>query len=72
MGCRVRATFVVAGGYSGIGLETVRVLAANGVEVIVSVRSPVKAAENLKEMQGDLKTVNVDPAISPRFAVSAR
>jgi NAD(P)-dependent dehydrogenase (short-subunit alcohol dehydrogenase family) len=40
-------TAVVTGGYSGIGLETVRALAAKGVRVFVPVRSPQKAAETL-------------------------
>ena len=34
---------VVTGGYSGIGLETVRALAAKGVRVIVPVRDRAKA-----------------------------
>ena len=40
-------TAVVTGGYSGLGLETVRALAAKGARVIVPVRSPKTAAENL-------------------------
>jgi NAD(P)-dependent dehydrogenase (short-subunit alcohol dehydrogenase family) len=38
---------VVTGGYSGIGLETTRVLSAAGATVIVPVRSPEKARLNL-------------------------
>lgn len=53
-------TAVVTGGYSGIGLETVRALAANGVTVIVPVRSPKKASENLADVQGDVRTVSMD------------
>ena len=34
---------VVTGGYSGIGLETVRALAKKGVRSIVPVRTPEKA-----------------------------
>ncbi|MBZ8135507.1 oxidoreductase [Afifella sp. IM 167] len=38
---------IVTGGYAGIGLETVRVLAAAGAEVFVPVRDPAKAARAL-------------------------
>ena len=34
---------IVTGGYSGIGLETVRALATKGVRVLVPVRSEQKA-----------------------------
>ncbi|MBL4580843.1 MAG: SDR family NAD(P)-dependent oxidoreductase, partial [Gammaproteobacteria bacterium] len=40
---------VVTGGYSGIGLETTRALAAAGAKVYVPVRTPDKAQENLKD-----------------------
>ncbi len=55
-------TAIVTGGYSGIGLETVRVLAAKGVAVIVPVRSPQKATENLAEVEGDVRTAPLDLA----------
>lgn len=55
-------TAIVTGGYSGIGLETVRALAAAGAAVIVPVRSPQKANENLAEVPGDIKTMNMDLA----------
>lgn len=45
---------VVTGGYSGIGLETTRALAAVGAKVYVPVRTPEKAEENLKDVEGDL------------------
>jgi NADPH:quinone reductase-like Zn-dependent oxidoreductase len=35
---------IVTGGYSGIGLETVRVLSAAGAKIIVPVRDRAKAA----------------------------
>ena len=50
-------TAIVTGGYSGIGLETVRALAAAGVRVFVPVRSPQKAAETL----GDIGNVTMLP-----------
>ncbi len=53
-------TAVVTGGYSGIGLETVRVLAANGVTCVVGVRSPGKAAETLADVEGDVRTAPLD------------
>lgn len=40
-------TAIVTGGYSGIGLETTRVLAAAGATVIVPARTPDKARANL-------------------------
>lgn len=40
-------TAVVTGGYSGIGLETVKALTAAGAEVIVPARNRAKAAEAL-------------------------
>jgi len=55
-------TAVVTGGYSGIGLETVRVLAAKGVRVIVPVRSPEKAADALADMPGQVTTGTMDLA----------
>lgn len=53
-------TAIVTGGYSGIGLETTRALAAKGVSVIVPVRSPEKAAETLAGIEGDVKTASLD------------
>lgn len=53
---------IVTGGYSGIGLETVRGLASKGVSVIVPVRSAGKAAENLAGIEGDVKTAPMDLA----------
>ncbi len=55
-------TAIVTGGYSGIGLETVRALAAKGAKVFVPVRSEVKAKENLKDLSGDIHTAPVDLA----------
>lgn len=40
-------TALVTGGYSGLGLETVRVLAAAGANVVVPARDPVRAAKAL-------------------------
>lgn len=51
---------IVTGGYSGIGLETVRVLAAKGAKVVVPVRSPEKAAQNLADLEGDITSVPMD------------
>ncbi|MCA9669865.1 MAG: SDR family NAD(P)-dependent oxidoreductase [Myxococcales bacterium] len=55
-------TAVVTGGYSGLGLETVRALAAKGARVIVPVRSPKTAAENLAGIDGDVTTEAMDLA----------
>jgi NAD(P)-dependent dehydrogenase (short-subunit alcohol dehydrogenase family) len=43
---------IVTGGYSGIGLETTRALANAGARVIVPVRNPAKAEENLRDISG--------------------
>lgn len=55
-------TAIVTGGYSGIGLETVRSLAAKGVAVIVPVRSPEKAKESLAGLDGNIETAPLDLA----------
>lgn len=55
-------TAIVTGGYSGIGLETTRALAAKGVTVIVPVRSPEKATQSLAGLKGDIKTHALDLA----------
>ena len=55
-------TAVVTGGYSGLGLETVRTLADKGVAVIVPVRSPDKASENLAGIHGNVTTAPLDLA----------
>ncbi len=51
---------IVTGGYSGIGIETTKALAAKGVKVIVPVRSKEKAEENLKEIEGEIETALLD------------
>ena len=51
---------VVTGGYSGIGLETVRALAAKGVRVIVPVRDRAKAAPALAAVAGHVEMGDMD------------
>jgi NAD(P)-dependent dehydrogenase (short-subunit alcohol dehydrogenase family) len=51
---------IVTGGYSGIGLETTRALAAAGAKVIVPVRDPPKAAGALAEVAGDVTSAALD------------
>ncbi|MEZ4240316.1 MAG: oxidoreductase [Myxococcota bacterium] len=53
---------IVTGGYSGIGLETVRALAGRGAQVVVPVRSPDKAAEALAQVAGDVTSSPMDLA----------
>lgn len=55
-------TVVVTGGYSGIGLETTRALANAGATVIVPVRDPAKAEENLATIEGDVSSAKMDLA----------
>jgi NAD(P)-dependent dehydrogenase (short-subunit alcohol dehydrogenase family) len=55
-------TAIITGGYSGIGLETTRALAAKGVKVIVPVRSEQKAKESLADIDGDVQTATMDLA----------
>ncbi len=45
-------TAIVTGGYSGIGLETVKALAAEGVAVIVPARRPDAAMVALRDVRG--------------------
>lgn len=51
---------VVTGGYSGIGLETVRALAAKGVRVIVPVRDRAKAGPALAGVTGRVEMGDMD------------
>jgi NAD(P)-dependent dehydrogenase (short-subunit alcohol dehydrogenase family) len=53
---------IVTGGYSGLGLETVRALASKGTKVIVPVRSEAKAKEALADLSGDITTAPMDLA----------
>lgn len=55
-------TAIVTGGYSGIGLETTRALAEAGATVIVPVRDPAKAEENLAAIEGDISSAQMDLA----------
>jgi NAD(P)-dependent dehydrogenase (short-subunit alcohol dehydrogenase family) len=64
---------VVTGGYSGIGLETVRALAAKGVRVIVPVRDRAKASSALAGISSQVETGDLDLGHLPsvqRFADS--
>ncbi len=51
---------IITGGYSGIGLETVRALAGKGAKVIVPVRDEAKAAANLSGVEGDVHAATMD------------
>ncbi|HXB09275.1 MAG TPA: oxidoreductase [Puia sp.] len=63
-------TAIVTGGYAGIGLETVRVLADAGATVFVPARDKVKAAAALQGIKGvELSAMDlIDPASIDAFA----
>lgn len=52
--------YVVTGGYSGIGLETVRALAGAGAEVVVPARSLARAGAALAGVQGRIQVAEMD------------
>ena len=53
-------TAIVTGGYSGIGLETVRALLGQRAKVIVPVRSPDNAKGALSDLEGEVSTAALD------------
>ncbi len=53
---------IVTGGYSGIGLETVRALAGAGARVTVPARNRLKAKDNLAGVTGDIAIADMDLA----------
>ena len=53
---------IVTGGYSGIGLETVRALAAAGARVTVPARRPQLAAAALASVAGEIEIAPMDLA----------
>lgn len=53
---------IVTGGYSGIGLETVRALAGAGARVTVPARNRLKAKDNLAGVAGDVAIADMDLA----------
>jgi NAD(P)-dependent dehydrogenase (short-subunit alcohol dehydrogenase family) len=63
-------TAIVTGGYSGIGLETTRVLAQAGATVIIPARAPDKAREALRDiMRTEVSRIDLlDPASIDAFA----
>jgi NAD(P)-dependent dehydrogenase (short-subunit alcohol dehydrogenase family) len=65
-------TAIVTGGYSGLGLETTRVLAKAGAHVVVPARSSDKARTNLAGIEGiEITSLDLmEPASIDRFATS--
>ena len=53
-------TAIVTGGYSGIGLETVRALAGAGARVIVPARRPDTASQALADIAGAIEVAAMD------------
>jgi NAD(P)-dependent dehydrogenase (short-subunit alcohol dehydrogenase family) len=65
-------TAMVTGGYSGLGLETVRALAGAGARVFVGARRPEVAATDLQGIEGNIAILKLDladPASIDTFAV---
>ncbi|MEO1408066.1 MAG: oxidoreductase [Pseudomonadota bacterium] len=56
---------VVTGGYSGIGIETVKALAAAGAKVTVPARRVEAAEEALGDVSGDIEIASMDLADIP-------
>lgn len=71
-------TAIVTGGYSGLGLETVRTLRAAGAQVIVPARDRQKAFDALKGLDGieidtlDLSRPATIDAFAARFIATGR
>jgi NAD(P)-dependent dehydrogenase (short-subunit alcohol dehydrogenase family) len=71
-------TYVVTGGYSGIGIETVRALVSAGAQVVVPARSAERAREALAELpsvevaQMDLADLASVRAFAAEFLESGR
>jgi NAD(P)-dependent dehydrogenase (short-subunit alcohol dehydrogenase family) len=64
-------TVLVTGGYSGLGLETVRALAGAGAKVFVAARRPDTAKVDLEGVTGDITILQMDlsdPASIDAFA----
>jgi NAD(P)-dependent dehydrogenase (short-subunit alcohol dehydrogenase family) len=57
---------LVTGGYSGIGLETVRALAAAGARIVVPARRPEVARAALGDLAEVVDVVELDLAAAPR------
>lgn len=55
-------TAIVTGGYSGIGIETVRALASVGATVTVPARRPDAAAKALGDIAGEIEVASMDLA----------
>ncbi len=54
--------WIVTGGYSGIGIETVRALVSAGAAVTVPARSPEKARDALADLSGAVEIADTDLA----------
>ncbi len=52
--------FIFTGGYSGIGIEGVKALAAAGARVTVPARNRAKAEAALKDIDGDIEIADMD------------
>lgn len=53
-------TFVITGGNSGLGLEAAKILAAKGARIVITARSPDKAAEAVAQIRAVAPGAQVD------------
>lgn len=60
-------TVVVTGGSAGIGVETIRVLAKQGAEVVTAVRDPDKAERALAGVRSELPGARISIAVVDLF-----
>ncbi len=63
---------IVTGGYSGIGVETVRALAGAGAEINVPARDIAKAKDALKPIPGNIAVASMDLASVGKFAADVK
>jgi NAD(P)-dependent dehydrogenase (short-subunit alcohol dehydrogenase family) len=59
-------TAIVTGGYSGLGLETVKALAGAGADVVVPARRPEHARQQLEGVEAEVDELDLSDLVSVR------